>query len=240
MAYISPKLGALYSLINSCEEAFARASDVLINVSDDLQLSFKKKPIECVTIMNCPNELILERPKATVFTVIFSGHVRKHRCLEVLLDVVRQLEDIQLLISGEIIDKELFYQILSTQNVKYCGLLPLDQLLFLEQSAHAVVALYNLEIPLNRFAMPNKLFEAMMCGLQIITNVAKELIIETNSGIMVEYDNEQQLKSALVTLRDDALLRERLGNNGRSAFYKKYNWKIMEDRLYRIYYDIIR
>jgi len=240
MCYISPKLSLLYSFVNYCEEVFACISDVLINVSDHLLTTFKKRPEECVTIMNCPGELKIEQTKKTEFTIIFPGHIRKHRGLEVLLDVIGQLDGVRLIVAGEILDRELFHKVSNTPNTSYCGLLRYAKILSLERSSHAIIALYDLEITLNRFAVPNKLFESMMCGIPIITNICQKIVRETNCGLIAEYNNPAQLRSCIIALRDYYTLRETLGNNGIIAFHNKYNWKIMEDRLYAVYNKIIK
>ena len=53
-------------------------------------------------------------------------------------------------------------------------------------------------------------------------------------GIIVDYGNVEQIRSAIVTLRDNHKLCETLGNNGRKAYLEKYNWKIAEKELYKI------
>ena len=88
--------------------------------------------------------------------------------------------------------------------------------------------------------MGNKLFEAMMCGKPVIRNVAQEIIKEVNCGIVVDYDNGEQIREAIVTLRDNPELCKRLGDNGRKAFLEKYNWSIMEQRLYRVYDSLLK
>jgi glycosyltransferase involved in cell wall biosynthesis len=87
--------------------------------------------------------------------------------------------------------------------------------------------------------LPNKLFEAMMCSVPIITNVAQEIVNETSCGILVEY-NKDKIKEAIVMLRDNPELCKRLGNNGRDAFLKKYNWDVMEKKLYKIYEELLK
>jgi glycosyltransferase involved in cell wall biosynthesis len=87
--------------------------------------------------------------------------------------------------------------------------------------------------------MGNKLFEAMMCGVPVITNVAQEIVNETECGIIVEYDNMEQIREAIITLRDNPELRKRLGANGRKAFLEKYNWNLMEQRLYNVYDSLL-
>jgi glycosyltransferase involved in cell wall biosynthesis len=87
--------------------------------------------------------------------------------------------------------------------------------------------------------MGNKLFEAMMCGVPIITNVATEIVNETQCGITVDYNDIEQIKEAIANLRDDPELRKRLGDNGRKAFLQKYNWAAMEQKLFKIYDSLL-
>ena len=79
----------------------------------------------------------------------------------------------------------------------------------------------------------------MMCGIPVITNVLPEFVNEIGFGIIVEYGNIDQIRSAIIRLRDDPELRERLGSNGRKAFLEKYNWGIMEKKLYDAYENLI-
>jgi glycosyltransferase involved in cell wall biosynthesis len=103
-----------------------------------------------------------------------------------------------------------------------------------------MVALYNLDAyAQNRYVTGNKLFEAMMCGIPIITNVATEIVNETQCGIIVDYNDIDQIRDAIVSLRDNSNLRKRLGENGRKAFLQKYNWSVMEQKLFKIYQELL-
>jgi len=79
----------------------------------------------------------------------------------------------------------------------------------------------------------------MMCGLPVITNIAHEFMTDTKCGIVVEYGNVNQIKQAIVSLKENSELRKALGNNGRKAFVQKYNWTIMEEKLYKIYEELM-
>jgi glycosyltransferase involved in cell wall biosynthesis len=57
---------------------------------------------------------------------------------------------------------------------------------------------------------------------------------EVGFGIIVDYGDVEQIRSAIVTLKDNHILCERLGNNGRKAYLEKYNWKAAEKELYKI------
>lgn len=61
-------------------------------------------------------------------------------------------------------------------------------------------------------ANPNKLFEAMMLGVPVITNVCRKIVRETGCGLIVEY-NPKSVRDGIVKLRDP-LLRKELGTKG--------------------------
>jgi len=233
------KLGLL---INSLEESFAKKSDVLLVVSDKIFLTFRKKPKKCVTIMNCSKDRMIKRSRVETdgFKLLFTGHVRPKRGLEFLPKIVMDLKDIELIVAGRVENKELLNNITGVPNIKYLGYLDHNRIIDLETSSHVMIALYdsNLQIQ-HRYGMADKILEAMMCGLPIITNIAQEIVKETECGIIVEYNNVEQIKKAIIDLRDNPELRKKLGDNGRKAFLEKYNWTIMEDKLYKIYEDLL-
>ena len=249
MAYI-PKdrnifFRALYSFVNRIEEEFAKRSDVLINISDEMLTTYKNRPKNCVTIMNCSEDYMTDRDRVKVeqkgLKLLFTGHLRRGRGLEVLPDVVKNLKDTQLIITGRVEDKGLLNSIEGLSNVSYKGFVDHNQVLDLEASSDAMIALYDLNLQAqNKYVTGNKLFEAMMFGVPIITNVAKEIVNETDCGVIVDYDDTEQIKEAIIMLRDSPEIRKRLGTNGRKAFLKKYNWNIMEQRLYMVYDNLLK
>ena len=56
-----------------------------------------------------------------------------------------------------------------------------------------------------------------MCGIPIITNASPELVKDVDCGILVDYDDVEQIRAAVTSL-SDLQLRTRLGRNGRAAF----------------------
>jgi len=121
-------------------------------------------------------------------------------------------------------------------NIKYHGFLDRDKLLDLEMNCDVMIALYDLKLQNQyEYGMANKVLEAMMCSLPVITNISHELLNDTKCGISVGYDNVEQIKNAIITLRDNLDLRRSYGKNGRKAYLQKYNWTKMEEKLYRTY-----
>jgi glycosyltransferase involved in cell wall biosynthesis len=243
MAYIPRKnifFKKLYSLTNSFEERLAEGADILVSVSDELIDTFQRKPKNCVPILNCAEDYSihksLESENQDKFTICFTGHVRRGRGLELLVAAIKILKRVNLVVTGRVEDEALLGEIQTLPHAKYLGFLKHREVLTIEASSDATVALYDLDAyAQNRYVMGNKLFEAMMCGVPIITNVATEIVNETKCGIVIDYNNTDQIKEAIINLRDNPELRKRLGNNGRKAFLQKYNWDTMELKLFKVY-----
>jgi glycosyltransferase involved in cell wall biosynthesis len=230
------------SVVSSVEEMFAKNSDVLLAVSDKIFLTFQKKPKKCITIMNCCLDRKSNKSKneENGFKLITTSNVRPARGLETLIEVLKELKDTELLITGRMKDKVLLERIKELPNIRYLGLVEQDKFVDLETSCDVMIALYDLQIqPIYNYGMANKILEAMMCGLPIVTNIADEFMTDTRCGIVVEYGNVEQIKQAIVSLKENPELLKTLGDNGRKAFVQKYNWKNMEEKLYKIYEELM-
>lgn len=242
MSYISGNRGfifnVLYWLVNGLEENIANKADLLISVYHKIFETFKKKPRNCIEIMVAPEDLKTNSLKidSNIFTVLFTGHVRAGRGLDSLLDIMVDINKTELLIVGRVEDELLLKKINQNSKSKYLGFLNHHQLVNLEVNSDVIIALYDVDLQTqHRYGMANKILEGMMCGLPIITNIANEFIKETECGILVEYNNVKQIKEAIINLRDNPSLREKLGKNGRMAFEEKYNWPMMEEKLLKSY-----
>jgi glycosyltransferase involved in cell wall biosynthesis len=230
------------SIISSIEETFAKNSDALLVVSDKIFMTFQKRPKKCITIMNCLIDQVPNgsRKKTEDFTLFSPSNIRPARGLESLIEILKELKDTGLVITGRMKNRALLERINETPNIKYLGLVDQDKFINLETSCDVMIALYDLCIqPIYNYGMANKILEAMMCSLPVITNIAHEFVRDTGCGIVVEYGNTEQLTQAIITLRDNPSLRTRMGNNGRKAFLEQYNWTNMEKRLYKIYEELL-
>jgi glycosyltransferase involved in cell wall biosynthesis len=228
----------LYLVVNFVEENFANNADLVILVYGKILKTFKKKPRNWIAIMVFPEDHMTNYSKvmSNDFKLLFTGHVRRGRGLDKLLGIIGDMKNIELLVMGRIEDKNLLKKIHKTSNSKYVGFLDHKQLIDLELSANASIALYDLNLETqHEYGMANKILEAMMCGLPVITNIAHEIIKETGCGILVDYENVKQIKEAIISLRDNPELCTKLGENGRRAFLEKYNWMIMEEKLLKSY-----
>ena len=239
--YVPPKYTTLYNAINQVEEFLSKQADVLITVSEKVRQTFLSHPKNCEVIMNFSEDYNIRnsKPKDGMLSLVYTGLILKDQGLEIVMSALHGLKDVRLVIAGRVGDKELLDKMLKLPNVKYVGLLERTKSLELEASSDAMVVLYDLQYRKNQLSSPNKIFEAMMCGIPLITNMEVNLVREIDCGIIVDY-NTDEVRDAIIKLRDDSQLRDRLGRNGRKAFVEKYNWNSMEKKLYQIYDNLLK
>lgn len=244
MVFIPPRYKILYNFVNSIEEIISLRTDAVIIAGGEKVLrTFIEHPKRSIVILNCPEDYHAvqntegSNAKGNI-TLVYTGGIRRGRGLENLSRISNELNNVFFVFAGPIMDKDVFDQ-LQGPNLKYKGVLQPVDALGLEAQSDVIVALYDPLVSWNNITLPNKLFEAMMCGVPIITNIATEIVNETQCGIIVDYDNVNQMKEGIVKLKDNPALRKRLGENGREAFLRKYNWSAMEQKLYRIYEQLI-
>ncbi|MBS7646791.1 glycosyltransferase [Candidatus Bathyarchaeota archaeon] len=248
MAFIPPKYRLIYLAVNKIEDILAKNSDALIVVSDERKSSFGGYlPKYTEVIMNCPDfeglektedKPILEVDEPGVLTLVYAGAIAHDRGLILIGEAIKDLRDVRLILAGRVFDYTLIH-LLKNSNVRYVGLLEATEVINLERIADVIPVLYDPSIPINRVASPNKLFEAMMLGVPVITNVCRDVVAEAHCGLIVDYDVEE-VRNAIIRLKNDPSLRRKLGENGRRAFEQKYNWNLMEKRLLRLYDHILK
>jgi len=86
--------------------------------------------------------------------------------------------------------------------------------------------------------LPTKVYEYMKAGIPVIisdTSFAKEINEKYKVGVCVDPENIDQIKRAIVYFKLNKNLAEQMGNNGRNAFEKLFNWEIEEKKLLDLY-----
>jgi len=202
--------------------------------------TIQNKPKNYFIILGCSNkeEVKKTRTDNKNLILVYTGNIVRQRGLERITSAINNLKDVELVFAGRILDEEFFKELSQVKNAKYNGLLKLDDAFRLTASSDVVVILYDLAKPMHKIGMPNKIFEAMKFSLPVITNQQVEIINECGCGIIVDYNNISQIKSAVIKLRDDKEFRKILGENGRKAFEQKYNWEVVEKELFKIYENL--
>lgn len=221
----------------------ARADAVIV---PDLRRSEQfrgARPKRLVEIMNVPEDCgppsTNEDPDG--FVVFYGGMIAKDRGLK---DLVAACEDVgaRLVVAGHGPDEgELLGGIESSHAAAYLGTISYGEVLEQTAACQAVAALYDPSIPNNRFAAPNKIFEAMMLAKPVLASegtLAADIVREVGCGIVVRYGDRAGLNQALETLMLAPEEAKAMGARGREAFENRYNWKAMEPRLLALYADV--
>ena len=192
--------------------------------------------------MNTPIDMIKIERKTTknkVFSIFYGGLLAEERGFYQIINAIKDFNDVKLIIAGFGKDEEKLQKLFQkAENVRFIGKIPYKDVIKYTKKADLLFALYDPSIPNNKFASPNKIFEAMMCKKPIIVSdcsTMSRIIKEENCGIVVSYNDIESIRNAILKLKNDLQLCKLLGNNGRKAYENKYNWDVMQKRLLQIY-----
>ncbi|MBI4835410.1 MAG: glycosyltransferase family 4 protein [Planctomycetes bacterium] len=88
-------------------------------------------------------------------------------------------------------------------------------------------------MPPQRICSPLKVFAYMACGIPVLATEASfsQEVKNCTAGILVTYNNRDELIGALEKLSTDEKLRLELGHNGRKCAEKLFSWRIVAERI---------
>jgi glycosyltransferase involved in cell wall biosynthesis len=199
-----------------------------------------------VTIYNSPTDIhkqSLNKSKNentnSDFKIFYAGTLERHRTIEGMLNVVKSLNNVKLTIAGFGSLTDLVRDH-STQNknIEFLGMIDYQEVLQRSLSSDLLFSLYDPIIPLNKFASSNKLFEAMMCEKPILVSEGTsmvDIVKKSNCGLVINCKDTEEIKNAIIQLRDHPEICNKLGKNGRSAYNQFYNWEKMQKRILSLY-----
>jgi glycosyltransferase involved in cell wall biosynthesis len=234
------------SIFSAIERFAIRFVDILFLVDESRYEQVKSAKIKNLAyIYNSPEDVysvkyspICVKSKIIVF---YAGYIGPGRGLKEVADAVANLNEIELIIAGTGPDQKLIeWQASYSDNVKYIGLIPYEEVFKRIMGADILFAFYDPLVINNKYASPNKLFEAMMCGKPIIVSDGSSManiVRKENCGLVVPYGDVHAIRETMIKLKNDSNLMQKLGQNGRKAYEAKYAWTIMEKRLKDAYAD---
>ncbi|MFN6992392.1 MAG: glycosyltransferase, partial [Fervidobacterium sp.] len=128
-------------------------------------------------------------------------------------------------------------------NIDFLGVVPYEKTLSIEKNALGILALYDPELPNNKLAAPNKLFESMLLGTPIITNrqtLVGKIVEQEKIGVVIDYNSQEELVKAMELLIREAEVRISLGNRARKLYDLKYSCARQCERLQELYRDLLQ
>jgi glycosyltransferase involved in cell wall biosynthesis len=229
------------------EKRLLKRVDKIINVCEPQKKYFNsitEKPIS--VIMNCKPLQTTEYQPTNAgenFTLLYIGTLHQGRALPMLVQAAKELPGVRCLIGGTGIlgyVQALKEECSRTSNVTFLGKVPFEEVIPMTKEADCVFLMLNPKDLNNSMGLGNKQFEAMVCGRPIICTrgtYSGELTEQEQVGLSVEY-SEEALREAIIKLRDDTRLREKLGRKALRAAITKYNWQKQEEKLLELYQSL--
>lgn len=233
--------------ISNLDKLLMKFVDCIIIVDESRYPQIGNNSQKAIVITNSPEDALKNgsisesKKRNDKFLIFYAGHLSRERGFLQIISAIIDMDDVQLVIAGFGKDEHELLQLFSrSKNVKYIGRISYEDVIRWSLKADLLFALYDTIVPNNKYASPNKLFEAMMCGKPILVNkgtAMAEIVSKENCGLVVNY-NKYEIKKAIELLKYDPTLCVKLGNNGRKAYEIKYDWSIMEGRLLNLYHNL--
>ena len=116
-----------------------------------------------------------------------------------------------------------------------------EDVLSLENQCDIIPAIYDPSFKNHKFAAPNKFYEAMALGKPtiMVNNTGMDEIVEREkTGLTINY-TQDDLKKAILNIKDNIEHWRNDENRIRKVFKENYSWLIMQDRLLKIYGELL-
>jgi glycosyltransferase involved in cell wall biosynthesis len=193
-------------------------------------------PIEFAT-----NPFVVKYNLASYFVVQFSGNMGLWNDLVTVGKAVSKgIEGVKFVFIGDGIRKRELVQAMGEEGAKsslFLNFLSNDEYTYSVTACHC--GLVTLRPEALGMGVPSKIFGIMAAGIPVLAIAPKNseiglIVLESNSGMVVEPGNAEGLIKAIITLKDNDQLRLEMGRNGRTAFEKKYTLSVVASRYYEL------
>lgn len=227
----------LSKLLKYAEQKYCKSIDLLVLTSLKFYDAYYEDFVDrskVVFMPNMPEEVTFKKYKKMYhkdFTVGFIGWIRYKKQLHMLITAAKKA-GVKVLFAGEDGEGDKFKrECEKCSHVTYIGTFDYEkQICQMYQLVDCIYAVYDADMANVRVALPNKLYESMMCDMPII--VAKntylsELVTEMGIGVMVDHKDGTELVSELIKLSNDREYYNKFCKNCRinkkSVNLNKYN-----------------
>lgn len=223
-------------LVQKIDDVFYRAADAMLIVNEEFRTLPGLQGKDVTVIMNVPGKEgagIREDDDEGLF---YAGNLNLLRDMRWALPVFEE-SGFPVVFAGDGPLRTEYEKMARGRGVELLGRIPPQEVYERTGRCRAVLALYDTSYPNNRFASPNKLFDAMKFGKPAVVSsgtVMARIVEEAECGLVVPYGDAGALTAALRTLRDDEAY-GRMCENAHRAHRERFNWEIMADRLVALY-----
>lgn len=170
--------------------------------------------------LNTGTNLLTKKNERRTFAVI--GLLSEARGIRSIAQFAANHPRVSFVVAGEIIDDDA-RSFCALENVQFLGYLPQETLFRQISDVSAIFSLYKPDSEINVLAASNKLYDAMMLGLPIITNFhirIAEYVLDFELGFVVDF-NYNETWDILLDCERSKL--EEYGKNGRALFELEFS-----------------
>lgn len=236
----------LSKFIEFFENRVSKKTSYILTSTPFIADRFLKLNKNTIDIKNYP--LVKEISKTVDFSIkkneiCYVGGISEQRGIFELIESLKYSK-IKLNLAGEFSDNDFEIKCKKSDGwkyVNYYGFVSRKEIVnILNQSKIGIVTLHPLINYLD--ALPIKMFEYMLAGIPVIASnfpLWTEIINDNNCGINVNPLKAKEISTAVTKLMTDENTIIKMGNTGRKAVLEKYNWKIEEKKLFKVYKSII-
>ena len=179
------------------------------------------------------------------FTLFYAGGLSSARALNLdkAFNAIKDLEGVKLVIAGygDLVDEIKDWSREVPEKIQFIGGISHEEVLLRIVEADLLFVFRSPWVLANKYICGSKLLETMMCGRPILVNQGTSTankVGEENCGLVVDANNVEEIKEAIIKLRDNPGLCRELGANGRKAYEERYSWENMEQRLLALYREL--
>lgn len=248
--YLNKFSKIVLSIFFTFYEKFAcRKFDAIIGATPFIQQKFLKINNNTINVNNFPilNELasVIDWSKKKN-EIVYVGVLSEIRGLNEMVSSLKYTkEDVRMNLGGIFNDKHL-ENVIKKHNswfkVRELGFLKRSEVKkVLRDSKVGLVIFYPVQNHIN--SQPNKMFEYMSAGIPIITSNFKlwrEIVEENRCGICVDPLDPEEIGKNINYLINNPVEANKMGIRGREAVKNKYNWSIEEDKLCKLYKELLQ
>jgi glycosyltransferase involved in cell wall biosynthesis len=175
--------------------------------------------------------------------ICFAGGVTSQWSHQIVIESLTHIPDLKYVFAGPKNEKyleEILQNPLYIEKVKYLGVISREQVERLYEESICGIALlsYNTQVGREGTLGNTKLFEYMKHGLPVICSdlsIWKDIVTKYECGIVVNPEDEEEVVKAFEFIAKNREKAKQMGNNGREAFLKEYNWESQIPQLLHLY-----
>lgn len=171
----------------------------------------------------------------------FAGGITHQWNIDIIIKAIEHIDNVSLILAGPISSNYLgdLKQLKGWSKVKYLGKISHSEVkdIYLESDIGCALN-YSLQLKNNGSLGNTKIFEFMASKLPVIcTNypIWDNLVKKSKCGVSIDPRSVDNVKQVIQELKNARKLRYEMGENGRNAVEREFNWSTQEKKLVDFY-----